>query len=173
MKWFQQNYFLRLCIIAASHWLLLPHEAFTLGLLSSHWGLAVVVIDWIVFLADQLVGLLVVLDDRVAHFSILTLQLFTGEMLHDASAQRVPQHVGGGAQTIPEGRREGTEKQMNSWDLQTRIRYFIWDTKQTLSAKNSQTCLWGQTFSSVTLHYASITFVVVGPLGSLRLYSDI
>lgn len=56
--------------------------------------------DYVVVLADQLVGLLLVLDHRAAHLRVLTLQLFAGEVLDDAGPQRVPQDVGGGPQTV-------------------------------------------------------------------------
>ena len=74
------------------------------------------VVEWIVFLTDKLVGLLILLDNRVANLSILTLQLSTGKVLHDASPERVTQHVGGGPQTVP-GERESDE--MYSSDKQT------------------------------------------------------
>lgn len=60
--------------------------------------------DYIVLLADQLVGLLLVFHDRVAHLSVLTLQLFAGKVLDDAGPQRVAQDVGGGTQTVSTGR---------------------------------------------------------------------
>lgn len=69
--------------------------------LSSHCGLAVAVFERVVFLADQLVRLLVLLDDRVAQLGVLVLQLAAGKMLHDAGAKRVAQHVGGGTQAVP------------------------------------------------------------------------
>ena len=68
------------------------------------------VLDGVVLLADQLVGLLVLLDDRVAHLVILVLQLPPGEVLHDAGPQRVAQHVGGGTQPVP-GARRGRKNQ--------------------------------------------------------------
>lgn len=57
-------------------------------------------IDDVVFLADQLVGLLLILDDGAAHLGILTQQLFAGQVLDDAGPQRVPQDVGGGPQAV-------------------------------------------------------------------------
>lgn len=60
--------------------------------------------DYIVLLADQLVGLLLVFHVRVAHLSVLTLQLFAGKVLDDAGPQRVAQDVGGGTQTVSTGK---------------------------------------------------------------------
>lgn len=60
-------------------------------------------IDDVVFLADQLVGLLFILDHRAAHLGILTLQLFAGKVLDDAGPQRVAQDVGGGPQAVTRG----------------------------------------------------------------------
>lgn len=71
-------------------------------------------IECVIFLADKLVGLLILLDHRVAHLSILTLQLSTGKVLHDASPERVTQHVGGGTQAVPTEKRQ--RKMENSTD---------------------------------------------------------
>lgn len=60
--------------------------------------------DYFVLLTDQLVGLLLVFHDRVAHLSVLTLQLFAGKVLDDAGPQRIAQNVGGGAQTVSTGK---------------------------------------------------------------------
>lgn len=67
-------------------------------------------IDDVVFLADQLVGLLFILDHRAAHLCILTLQLFAGKVLDDAGPQRVPQDVGRGPQAVTRGAQGGGGK---------------------------------------------------------------
>lgn len=64
-------------------------------------------IDDVVFLADQLVGLLFILHHRAAHLCILTLQLFAGKVLDDAGPQRVPQDVGRGPQAVTRGAQGG------------------------------------------------------------------
>lgn len=46
-------------------------------------------VECVVLLADELVGLLVLLDHGVAHLSILILQLSAGKVLHDAGPERV------------------------------------------------------------------------------------
>lgn len=64
-------------------------------------------IEYVIFLADQLVDLLFVLDHRAAHLSILTLQLVAGKVLDDSGPQRVPQDVGRGPQAVTRGTWEG------------------------------------------------------------------
>lgn len=59
------------------------------------------VVDCVVVLADELVWLLIHFDDRIAHIRILSWQLIPGQMLHDASPERVAQHIGGGPQPVP------------------------------------------------------------------------
>lgn len=71
---------------------------------ASHGGLTVWVIDDIIILADQLVGLLFILDHgAAAQLGILTLQLFAGKVLNDAGAQWVTQDIGGGPQAVTTG----------------------------------------------------------------------
>lgn len=60
---------------------------FWVWLISSHCGLTVAVVETVVFLADKLVGLLVLHNYRVVNLTILIVQLTTGKVLHDASPQ--------------------------------------------------------------------------------------
>lgn len=60
---------------------------FWVWLISSHCGLTVAVIKRVIFLADKVVGLLILLDYRVVNLNILIVQLSTGKVLHDASPQ--------------------------------------------------------------------------------------
>lgn len=72
--------------------------------MASHGGLTVWVIDDVVILADQLVGLLLILDHgAAAHLGILTLQLIARKVLNYAGPQRVTQDIGGGPQAVPMG----------------------------------------------------------------------
>lgn len=70
----------------------------------------VVVIDGVVLLTDQLVGLLSAFSNRAAHLRILTLQLSAGKVLHNASPERVTQHIGGGTQAVSKERQESGYK---------------------------------------------------------------
>lgn len=67
--------------------------------------------DDVVLLADQLVGLLFILDHGAAHLGILAQQLFAGKVLDDAGAQRVTQDVGGGPQAVTSGAKGEKKKQ--------------------------------------------------------------
>ena len=74
--------------------------------LSSHCGLTVGVVEWVILLADELVGLLFLLSCTVVHLIVFIQQFSTGKVLHDAGPKRVTQHIGGGAQTVPVIKRE-------------------------------------------------------------------
>lgn len=52
--------------------------------------------------ADLLAGLLFLLYPRITEFAVLRIQLLPGEMLHNASTQRVPQDIGGRSKAVPE-----------------------------------------------------------------------
>jgi len=52
--------------------------------------------------ADLLAGLLFLLYPRITEFAVLCIQLLPGEMLHNASTQRVPQDIGGRSKAVPE-----------------------------------------------------------------------
>ena len=82
-----------------------------------HVGFAVstFVIFKITILGDELVGLLPLplLQHGVSHLHVFAAQLVPRQELHDAGADRVAQHVGGGPQAVPEVR-HGREKQRES-----------------------------------------------------------
>lgn len=61
-------------------------------------GVPVGVVPW----ANQVGELLFLLQHGITHFAVLRVQLAPGEMLHDASAQGIPQHVGGRSKAVPE-----------------------------------------------------------------------
>lgn len=67
----------------------------------SHCGLTVEMIDHLIFLANKLVGFLILLENRVAHLSVLILQLCAGKVLQDAGPEGVAQDIRCGAQTVP------------------------------------------------------------------------
>lgn len=132
--------------------------------LSSHCGLTVEVINWIIFLGDKLVGLLVHFNYRVADLSILILQLSAGKVLHNASPEWITQHVGGSTQAVPRGETM-TIKIKLQWKCTDREHifvYLLWKPSSQISKFDFIVCDF--------LHYASVTFVVVEPL---KLYNDI
>lgn len=72
----------------------------------SHCGLAVEMIDYVIVLANELIGFLVLLDYRVAHLGVLILQLFVGKVLHNAGPEGVAENIRGSTQTVPGVTRE-------------------------------------------------------------------
>lgn len=84
---------------------------FWVWLISLHCGFTVAVIKGVIFLADKVVGLLILLDYRVVNLDILIVQLSAGKVLYYASPQRISKHIGGGTQAVPDvkGERESDE----------------------------------------------------------------
>lgn len=59
------------------------------------------VADLVVLHVDHRVGLFLLFDHGAVRVTFLSLQLLAGKVLHDAGADRVAQHVGGGTQPVP------------------------------------------------------------------------
>lgn len=65
-------------------------------------------VDHLILSADKMVGLFM---HKATWVTFLRLQLLAGKILHDASAERVAQHVDSGLQTVPAGKGEMGRKQ--------------------------------------------------------------
>lgn len=124
-------------------------------------------VERFIFLADKVVGLLVLFDYRVMNLGDLIVQLSAGKVFHDASPQRISQHIGGGTQAVPDVRGE-KESDENRKRRKLKDKELLYICYQSMCSSK-----FGTGVSSVALHYASITFVELGSLSSLKLYNDI
>ena len=56
----------------------------------------------VILCAHQVGELVFLLYHRITKFAVLRIQLTPGEMLHNASPQRIPQDIGGCSKAVPE-----------------------------------------------------------------------
>lgn len=56
----------------------------------------------VILWANQMGELFFLLYPRITKFAVLRIQLMPGEMLHNASPQRIPQDVGSCSKAVPE-----------------------------------------------------------------------
>lgn len=79
-----------------------------------HVGFAVstFIVFKVAILGDELVRFLplLLLQHRVSHLHVSAAELVSRQELHDAGADRVSQHVGGGAQSVPGEQQRATER---------------------------------------------------------------
>lgn len=66
--------------------------------------MSTLVVFHVAVLRDELVGFLalLLLQDRVSHLHVFAAELVSGQELHNAGPDGVPQDVGGGPKTVPE-----------------------------------------------------------------------
>lgn len=73
---------------------------------------------------DQVVGLRILLNHRLPELAVLCIQLMPRQVLHNPSSQGVPQHIGGGSQTVP-GKQQRRVTMKNRMSLSGKCHHFL------------------------------------------------